>query len=61
MRESDVRTDDLNALTRTFGPEMFVAPRNVHYKPKGSARIADRVAAEIRDALSAGNRRPATP
>jgi hypothetical protein len=57
MRQHDVRTHDLHALTASFAPDMFLAPRDVHYSSAGSARIAEQVAAAIKAALVDG---PAT-
>jgi len=52
MQKYGVRINDLNALSRTFPPERFTAPGNVHFKPEGSKKLADQVVENIRAALS---------
>lgn len=52
MQKHGVRIDDLHALTKTFGPELFVGPGDVHYTQEGSAKIAKQVAAAIVEALN---------
>lgn len=51
MKKHGVRINDLNKLTRTFKPELFTAPGNVHFKPAGSEKLAAQVSAEILAAL----------
>lgn len=53
MKKHGVAIDDLHALTKTFGPELFSAPGDVHYTPEGYAKLGTRVAAAI---LSASKR-----
>ena len=56
MARHGVRVNDLYALTREFSPSMFRAPADVHFAPQGNRLIAAQVAAEITDALAAGDR-----
>lgn len=51
MKKHGVRINDLNRLTRTFEPELFTAPGNVHFKPEGSIRLARQVCREVLVAL----------
>ncbi len=51
MQKHGIRTDDLHALTKTFGPELFTKPGDVHYTPEGYAKIAKHVAAKVAEAL----------
>jgi len=51
MKQHGVAINDLHALTKTFPPELFTAPGNVHYTKAGSAKLAEQVAAEIRKAI----------
>ena len=51
MKKHGVRINDLNKLTRTFKPELFTAPGNVHFKPAGSEKLAAQVSSEILAAL----------
>ncbi len=51
MKKYGVQINDLNALSRTFPPELFTAPGNVHFKPDGSKKLADQVAKKILAAL----------
>jgi hypothetical protein len=51
MKKHGVTINDLHALTKTFGPELFAGPGNVHFKPEGSQKIAAQVAASIEAAL----------
>lgn len=51
MKKHGVPINDLNALTRTFDPELFTAPGNVHFKSEGSQRLARQVADQIEAAL----------
>ena len=55
MEEYGVPTNDLNKLSRTFLPELFTAPGNVHFKAEGSQRLAAQVADSIRVALRLDN------
>lgn len=54
MKRHGVEVNDLHALTRGFGPEMFSKPANVHYSDAGSQRLAEQVAGAIRKALEQG-------
>ena len=47
MKKHGVSIDDLYALTKTFGPELFAGPGNVHYTKEGSTKLADQVMASI--------------
>jgi hypothetical protein len=38
-------------LTRSFAPELFTKPGDVHYKSDGYSRLAEQVAASIRTVL----------
>lgn len=51
MQKHGVRINDLNRLSRTFPPELFTAPGNVHFKSEGSLKLAEQVADSIRVAL----------
>jgi len=51
MQNHDVPTNDLNRLTRSFAPELFTKPGDVHFKSDGYSRLAEQVAASIRTAL----------
>jgi lysophospholipase L1-like esterase len=51
MQKHGIRTDDLHALTKTFGPELFTKPGDVHYTPEGYAKIAKHVATKVAEAL----------
>ena len=51
MKKYGIATDDIHALTKTFSPEMFEAPGNVHYSAAGSQRIAEQVAEHLEKAL----------
>lgn len=48
MRKHGVAVNDLHALTRPFGPEMYDAPADVHFSEQGNAKLAAQVAAAIR-------------
>ncbi len=52
MKKHGVEINDLNALTDSFGPELFVKPGDVHYKSEGSKRLGEAVAARILQALN---------
>lgn len=47
MQKHGVRIDDLHGLTKTFGPELFVGPGDVHYTSEGSAKLAAQAAESI--------------
>ena len=47
MAKHGIPTNDLHATTRTFPPEMFTKPGDVHYTPAASAKLAEQVAAKI--------------
>ena len=51
MKKHGVRINDLNKLTRTFKPDQFTAPGNVHFKEPGSETLAQQVSKEILAAL----------
>lgn len=51
MAKHGVAIDDLHALTKTFPPEMFTAPGNVHYLPAGNDKLGAQVAESIAAAL----------
>ena len=52
MKKHGVEINDLNVLTDSFGPELFVKPGDVHYKTEGSKRLGEAVAARILQALN---------
>lgn len=51
MKKQGVAIDDLYALTKTFGPELFAGPGNVHYTKEGSTKLAAQVMESIESAL----------
>ena len=51
MQRHGIAVNDLHALTRTFGAELFKGPGDVHYREEGSRRIGEQVADAIRKAL----------
>jgi hypothetical protein len=51
MKKHGIRINDLNAHARTKGPEIHTKKGDVHYTAAGSAYLAEKVAAEILDAL----------
>lgn len=51
MKKHGVRIDDLHALTKTFVPDLFTKPGDVHYTPAGYGKIGSHAAAEIENAL----------
>jgi arylsulfatase len=51
MARHGIEVNDLHALTRTFEPELFVKPGDVHFTAEGSQRLATQVAEKIAAAL----------
>jgi lysophospholipase L1-like esterase len=51
MKKYGVRVDDLHSLTKSFEPELFTNPGDVHYTPTGYDKIGSHVAAAIETAL----------
>lgn len=51
MEKHGIRINDLRATTANFDPAMFTRPGDVHYTPKGSAKLAEQVVENIRAAL----------
>lgn len=51
MKKHGVAINDLHATSAAFGPEMFTGPGDVHYQPKGSAKLAKQVVAVISEYL----------
>ncbi|MGC3969727.1 MAG: SGNH/GDSL hydrolase family protein [Pirellulales bacterium] len=51
MKKHGVLIDDLHALTKTFGPELFAKPADVHFKSQGNAKLGEQVSASILQAL----------
>lgn len=47
MKKHGVKTNDLNKLTRTFAPELFTKPGDVHFKSEGYQQLAKQVVASI--------------
>ena len=52
MSKHGIPTDDLYAVSKDFGPELFVGPGNVHFTPPGYEKLAESVARSIREALA---------
>jgi len=52
MKKHGVGINDLHALSAGFGPEMFTRPGDVHYKPAGSAKLAEQVVERISEVLN---------
>ena len=53
MRRHDILINDLYALTKSFPPDLFKGPGNVHYTKAGSQQLGKAVAAAIGKALNA--------
>lgn len=53
MKKHGIPTDDLHALTKSFGGKLLLHPGDVHYTPEGYDRIASHVAAEVEKTLAA--------
>lgn len=51
MKNHGVLINDLHATSAAFTSDMFVRPGNVHFKPKGSEKLAAQVVAVIANAL----------
>lgn len=51
MKKHGIAIDDLHALTKSFSPDLFTEPGNVHFKPEGSQKLAAQVAESIAAAL----------
>ncbi len=51
MRKHGIAINDLHALTDKFNPDLFKLPGDVHYKKQGSQKLAEQVAASIRNTL----------
>jgi lysophospholipase L1-like esterase len=51
MKKHGVLVDDLHAVTKSFGPDLFTRPGDVHYKPEGYARLAAQVIATLEGVL----------
>lgn len=51
MKRHGITVNDLHAVSRAFGPELFKGPGDVHFTPEGYARLAARVAAAIERAV----------
>jgi lysophospholipase L1-like esterase len=47
MNRHRIPVNDLHATSKGFPPDWFVGPGDVHFTSKGSAKLADQVAAEI--------------
>lgn len=52
MKKHGVQIDDLHALTKSFEPELFSKPGDVHYTPAGYGKIGTHVAAAVTAALN---------
>lgn len=51
MEKHGIPINDLHALTKEFGPELFSGPGNVHFTGEGYDKIARQVAAAIEEAI----------
>lgn len=51
MKKHGIATNDLHSLTRSFSPDLFTGPGNVHYTKAGYKRIARQVAEHVRAAV----------
>jgi len=51
MERHGVQINDLNALTRSFEPEWFIKPGDVHFMDVGSEKLGEQVAMIIQEAL----------
>jgi lysophospholipase L1-like esterase len=51
MQKHGVAINDLHKLSAAFEPEMFIKPRDVHYTPAGSQKLAEQVVAKISELL----------
>lgn len=51
-KKHGVRIDDLHALSRTFSPDLFVKPGDVHFKSEGNTRLGKQVAQSIETTLA---------
>lgn len=51
MKKHGVTINDLHAVSKTFGPELFSGPGNVHFKTEGSQKLATQVVSAIEAAL----------
>tara|TARA_B100001123_G_scaffold403134_1_gene491331 strand:+ start:238 stop:891 length:654 start_codon:yes stop_codon:yes gene_type:complete len=51
MKKYGIEINDLNALTDSFPPELFVKPGDVHFKTEGSKKLGQAVARKITEAL----------
>jgi lysophospholipase L1-like esterase len=51
MKKHGVAINDLHALSAGFAAEIFTKPGDVHYTPKGSAKLAEQVVASISQVL----------
>lgn len=53
MKKHAIPINDLNTLSRSFSPDLFVKPGDVHYKAEGSRKLGKQVAAKIMAVLGA--------
>ncbi len=51
MKRHDIPTDDLYTLSKSFAPELFVKPGDVHFTEKGYQQLAAQVAASLSQAF----------
>jgi acetyl esterase len=51
MQKYGVLTDDLYTTTKSFEPNRFVGPGNVHYTAAGDKILASKIGAKVADAL----------
>jgi lysophospholipase L1-like esterase len=52
MEKHGVPINDLNALTKQFGPELFTKPGDVHFIAEGYDKLARQVVAAIEEAIA---------
>jgi hypothetical protein len=52
MARHGIPTDDLHAVSKAFGPELFAGPGNVHFSLEGYERLAESVVLSLREALA---------
>ena len=54
VRRHGIAVNDLHALSRGFGSELFTGPGEVHFTPEGYIRLAAQVAAAIERKVRSG-------
>jgi lysophospholipase L1-like esterase len=51
MKSHGIETDDLYTLSKSFAPDLFVKPGDVHFTEKGYQQLAEQVAVSLSRAL----------